>query len=65
MNNGFRIDTDINRSLTLKQTKQAALNALQEYEADWSSIHFIQVSEHVTFRIENGEEESSCSAFTR
>lgn len=57
MNNGFRIDTDINRSLTLKQTKQAALNALQEYEADWSSIHFIQVSEHVTFRIENGEEE--------
>jgi Ser/Thr protein kinase RdoA (MazF antagonist) len=57
MNNGFRIDTDINRSLTLKQTKQAALNALQEYEVDWSSIHFIQLSEHVTFRIECGEGE--------
>ncbi|KRE28211.1 phosphotransferase enzyme family protein [Paenibacillus sp. Soil522] len=57
MNNGFRIDTDINRSLTLKQTKQAALNALQEYDIDWSSIYFIQVSEHVTFRIESGEVE--------
>lgn len=51
MNTGFRVDTEINRCQTLKQTKQAALNALQEYEADWCSIHFIQVSEHVTFRI--------------
>ncbi|MDQ6421648.1 phosphotransferase [Paenibacillus sp. LHD-117] len=51
----FRIDTEINRRQTLKQAKQAALNALQEYEADWSSIHFIQVSEHVTFRVETDE----------
>ncbi|QGQ99188.1 aminoglycoside phosphotransferase [Paenibacillus psychroresistens] len=57
MNNGFRIDTEINRLHTLKQTKQAALNALQEYDAEWNSIHFIQVSEHVTFRIESGEGE--------
>ncbi|WP_337103334.1 phosphotransferase enzyme family protein [Paenibacillus sp. YIM B09110] len=35
----------------MKQTKQAALNALLKYEVDWSSIHFVQISEHVTFRI--------------
>ncbi|GLX68007.1 phosphotransferase enzyme family protein [Paenibacillus glycanilyticus] len=51
MNSGFQMDTDINRRLTLKQTKQAALYALQKYDVDWSSIHFIQVSEHATFRI--------------
>ncbi|MCQ6563770.1 phosphotransferase enzyme family protein [Paenibacillus mendelii] len=51
MNSGFQIDTEINRRQTLKQTKQAALIALQEYDTDWSSIHFIQISEHVTFRI--------------
>jgi Ser/Thr protein kinase RdoA (MazF antagonist) len=55
MNNGFRIDSEINRRHSLKQAKQAALNALQEYEVDWSSIHFIQVSEHVTFRIVTDE----------
>lgn len=57
MNNGFQIDTEINRRQTLKQAKQAALNALREYEADWSSIHFIQLSEHVTFRIVTDEGE--------
>lgn len=51
MKSGFLIDTEINRRFTIKQAKQAMFYALQEYEADWSSIHFIQVSEHVTFRI--------------
>ena len=55
MNSGFQIDTDINRRLTLKQTKQTALIALQQYDVDWNSIHFIQVSEHVTFRIDCNE----------
>ena len=40
MNSGFQIDTDINRRLTLKQTKQTALIALQQYDVDWNSIHF-------------------------
>ncbi|MEK3768195.1 phosphotransferase [Paenibacillus sp. FSL R5-0887] len=53
MNNGFRINTEENRHRTLRQVKQAAFHALQEYEIDWNSIHFIQVSEHVTFRIVN------------
>ncbi|QYR20216.1 phosphotransferase [Paenibacillus sp. sptzw28] len=57
MKSGFQIDSEINRRHTLKQAKEAALNALQEYEADWSSIHFIQLSEHVTFRIVAGEGE--------
>lgn len=57
MENGFRIDTEINRRQSLKQAKQAALNALQEYEEDWSSVHFIQASEHVTFRIVANEGE--------
>lgn len=57
MNSGFRIDTEINRRQTLKQVKQAALTALQEYETDWNSIHFIQLSEHVTFRVATGEGE--------
>jgi Ser/Thr protein kinase RdoA (MazF antagonist) len=51
MNNGFQINTEVNRRQTLRQVKQAAVLALQEYEIDWNSIHFIQVSEHVTFRI--------------
>ncbi|WP_160031589.1 phosphotransferase enzyme family protein [Paenibacillus sp. An7] len=51
MNKGFQMDTEINRNDTLKQTKQAALYALQKYEINWISIHFIQISEHVTFRI--------------
>lgn len=58
MNSGFQMDTDINRRLTLKQTKQAALFALQSYDVDWSSIHFIQVSEHVTFRVHSSRGES-------
>ncbi|MBT2763354.1 phosphotransferase [Paenibacillus sp. ISL-20] len=58
MNSGFQMDTDINRRLTLNQTKQAALYALQNYDVDWSLIHFIQVSEHVTFRIQSSEGES-------
>ncbi|CAM3428196.1 phosphotransferase [Paenibacillus lupini] len=55
MNSGFLMDTDHNRHNTLRQTKRAALFALQEYELVWDSIHFIQVSEHVTFRIDCGE----------
>jgi len=57
MQSGFRLDTEENRCLTLKQTKNAALNALQEYEVIWSSVRFIQISEHATFRIESGEDE--------
>ncbi|NGZ76553.1 hypothetical protein [Saccharibacillus alkalitolerans] len=55
MDNGFRIDTEDNRRQTLKELKQAALGALAEYEVDWHSIHFIQLSEHGTFRIECDE----------
>lgn len=58
MNKGFQLDNEINRNDTLKQTKQAALHALQKYEIDWSSIHFIQISEHVTFRIVSDRDES-------
>ena len=64
MNSGFQIDTDFNRRLTLKQTKQTALIALQQYDIDWNSIHFIQVSEHVTFRIDCSEGEKFYSVFT-
>lgn len=52
MNSGFRIDNEINRRRTLDQTKQVALNVMRKYKIDWCSIHYIQVSEHVTFRIE-------------
>lgn len=55
MNSGFLMDTVHNRRNTLRQTKRAALIALQQYELEWDSIHFIQVSEHVTFRIDCGE----------
>lgn len=58
MQKGFQMDTEINRNYTLKQTKQAALHALLKYEIDWNSIHFIQISEHVTFRIVSDKEET-------
>jgi len=51
MNSGFRMDNEVNRRQTLKQVKQAALIALQEYETDWNAIQFIQISEHATFRV--------------
>lgn len=58
MNSGFRLETDAARRLTLQQTKQAALHALQQYAIDWNAIRFIQISEHVTFRIAAGDGES-------
>lgn len=57
MHSGFLMDTESNRRNTLKQTKQAALIALQHYDIDWSSIHFIQISEHATFRVDFGDGE--------
>ena len=58
MHIGFQQDSNMNRRLTIKKTKQAALYALQNYDIDWNSIHFIQVSEHVTFRIQSSEGDS-------
>ncbi|MFC4099094.1 phosphotransferase enzyme family protein [Paenibacillus xanthanilyticus] len=58
MNSGFSIETDASRRQTLAAAKQAALQAMRQYELDWNAIRFIQVSEHVTFRIEVGEKES-------
>ncbi|MBO9610116.1 MAG: phosphotransferase [Paenibacillaceae bacterium] len=55
MNSGFRMDNEVNRRQTLKQVKQAALIALQEYETDWNAIRFIQISEHATFRVTTNE----------
>ncbi|WP_167859508.1 phosphotransferase enzyme family protein [Paenibacillus cymbidii] len=55
MNSGFRMDNEVNRRQSLKQVKQAALMALQEYETDWNAIQFIQISEHATFRVATNE----------
>ncbi|MBP3963235.1 phosphotransferase enzyme family protein [Paenibacillus lignilyticus] len=57
MHSGFLMDTESNRHYTLKHTKQAALSAMQHYEIEWSSIHFIQISEHATFRVDLGDGE--------
>ncbi|SDX50565.1 hypothetical protein SAMN05518855_101589 [Paenibacillus sp. CF384] len=37
MHSGFQVDTEISRQLTLKQTKQAALNALLHYDIEWNA----------------------------
>ncbi|MFB9328966.1 phosphotransferase enzyme family protein [Paenibacillus aurantiacus] len=58
MNSGFRIETDADRRQTLKEAKRAALHALRRYDIDWTGLRFIQVSEHVTFRIEANEGQS-------
>ena len=54
----FKIDSEMHRRGTLKEARQAALRILAEYEIEWSSIHFIQLSEHITYRIasETGEQ---------
>ncbi len=49
----FKIDTEKSRRGTLKEARQAALRIMLEYEIEWSSIRFIQLSEHITYRIES------------
>ncbi|TYP74503.1 phosphotransferase enzyme family protein [Paenibacillus methanolicus] len=58
MNSGFQIETDASRRQTLAEARQAALHAVRQYELEWNEIRFVQVSEHVTFRIAAGEGDS-------
>lgn len=48
----FRFDTDENRISLLARARKVALSALQEYDLEWVSIRFIQLSDTITYKIE-------------
>ncbi|MGN7360083.1 phosphotransferase enzyme family protein [Paenibacillus sp. SAF-054] len=53
MNEAFGADTEDSRRLLLVQAEAALTSALERYELQEKEIAFIQVSEHVTYRIED------------
>jgi Ser/Thr protein kinase RdoA (MazF antagonist) len=50
----FQLDTDENRRSLLARARQVALLALQKYDLEWEHIHFNQLSDTITFKIESG-----------
>lgn len=48
----FQLDTEEERRKLLIQARKAALSALQQYNVEWKSISFIQLSDTITFKIE-------------
>lgn len=52
MSSFFRFDTDEERRVLLARARKALLLALQEYELEWESIRFIQLSDTITYKLE-------------
>ncbi|MED5016620.1 phosphotransferase [Paenibacillus chibensis] len=58
MNEAFNADTEDSRRMLLAQAEAALTAALEQYDLQEREIAFIQVSEHVTYRIEDAEGKS-------
>ncbi|WP_338553717.1 phosphotransferase [Paenibacillus sp. KS-LC4] len=52
MNDFFRFDTDEERRALLIRARKVALLAIQQYNLEWDSIQFIQLSDTITYKIE-------------
>ena len=52
MRDFFRFDTEVERQALLARARQVALKALQAFDVEWKGIHFIQLSDTVTYKIE-------------
>jgi Ser/Thr protein kinase RdoA (MazF antagonist) len=48
----FHFDTDETRQSLLARARNVALWAIQQYEIEWISIRFIQLSDTITYKIE-------------
>jgi Ser/Thr protein kinase RdoA (MazF antagonist) len=53
----FQYDTDENRRSLLVRARKVALLALQQYDLEWDSIQFIQLSDTITYKIETSTAE--------
>ncbi|MDR9856704.1 phosphotransferase [Paenibacillus sp. VCA1] len=53
MNEAFQADTEDSRRLLLVQAEAALTAALEQYDIHEKELDFIQVSEHVTYKIED------------
>ncbi|GAB6988707.1 phosphotransferase [Paenibacillus pini] len=47
----FHFDTDETRQSLLSRARNVALWAIQQYEIEWNCIHFIQLSDTITYKI--------------
>ncbi|MWV46868.1 phosphotransferase [Paenibacillus sp. HJL G12] len=54
MNEAFNADTEDSRRLLLVQAEAALTAALEQYDLHEENLIFLQVSEHVTYKIEDG-----------
>lgn len=54
----FQFDTDENRRSMLIRARRVALSSLLQYDLEWESIQFIQLSDTVTYKIETSSKES-------
>ncbi|MCS7464309.1 phosphotransferase [Paenibacillus doosanensis] len=48
----FQFDTAENRQALLSRARDVVLTALRQYELEWNSIRFIQLSDTITYKIE-------------
>ncbi|WP_282940182.1 phosphotransferase [Paenibacillus sp. RC67] len=53
----FQLDTDESRRSLMSRARQVALLALQKYDVNWEHIHYNQLSDTITFKIEAEDDE--------
>ncbi|MBB4824847.1 Ser/Thr protein kinase RdoA (MazF antagonist) [Sporosarcina luteola] len=51
MQDFFHLDRERDRTSLLKRARNVALKSLQQYDVDWDSIQFVQLSDAITFKI--------------
>lgn len=54
----FQFDTDEHRRSLLKRARKVAILSLLQYDLEWESIQFIQLSDTITYKIETSSKES-------
>jgi Ser/Thr protein kinase RdoA (MazF antagonist) len=52
MDEAFHVDTQVRRRATLRQARATALAALQQYDVQVANVQFIQISDHITYKVE-------------
>lgn len=58
MLNFFQFDTDEYRRSLLIRARRVALSSLLQYDLEWETTQFIQLSDTVTYKIETSSKES-------
>ncbi|GAB6991524.1 phosphotransferase enzyme family protein [Paenibacillus pini] len=58
MNEAFDANTEEGRRLLLVEAEQVVMGALEQYSQEIDRIHFIQISDHITYKLESNNGES-------